>query len=135
MNVRLHNKKFFFRNRLRDLYNMCRPVLAVLSVCLVFSSCDYTRVPYENASLNGCYSMGDSVFHQFWFDGAAEFTEIYWTEISGEVYYSGTYQVSDHELYLDYYGYDPEVYRLNLYSNGFTLDGGAPYYYIGEECW
>ena len=92
------------------------------------------NVEYENAALSGCYAMDNTVFHQMWFDGVEQFEEIFWTPESGSVYYSGTYSVSDYELRLDYYSYDSEVYTLVLYANGFTLDGGALYVYVGDEC-
>jgi len=101
-------------------------------VCIFMAGCD-SEEQYTNANLSGCYAMNNDIFHQYWFDGVSEFVDIYYTPESGTVSYSGTYQISYHELYLEYYSYDPEYHELYLYNGGFELDG-TPYAYIGEEC-
>ncbi len=107
------------------------PVIIIL--CLALASCD-SSIVYENASLSGCYSQNNEIFHQFWFDGVSEFEDIFWTPESGTVSYAGTYTVSENELYLEYYSYDPEQYTLFIYNDGITLDD-TPYYYSGQECY
>ena len=109
-------------------------IIMALTMQLFIWGCDPGgSIPYTNESLYGCYAMNNEIFNQLWFDGISEFVEIYWTSESGEVSYGGNYRVSQYELRLDYYDYDPEVYELVLYTDGFTLDG-TPYYYVGYEC-
>lgn len=109
-------------------------IIMAVTIQLFIWGCDLGgSIPYTNESLYGCYAMNNEIFNQLWFDGISEFVEIYWTSESGEVPYGGNYQVSQYELRLDYDDYDPEVYELVLYTDGFTLDG-TPYYYVGYEC-
>ncbi len=100
-------------------------------ICFTCGACD--TASYENSSLSGCYALNNEIFHQFWFNGVNEFEEIYWTEVSGTVSYAGTYNVSQNELYLEYYGYDPEVFSLYIYHGSISIDGGS-YYWIGDSC-
>jgi len=104
----------------------------LLLACCIMTGCESPE-QYTNARLKGCYAMNNDISHQYWFDGISQFIDIYYNPLSGTVSYAGTYEISYHELYLEYYSYDPEYHELFLYSWGFELDG-TPYYYIGEDC-
>ena len=105
--------------------------LVAIFMCLACSACD--TASYENSSLSGCYALNNEIFNQFWFDGTGEFEEIYWNAVSGTVSYGGKYYVSQNEIYLEYYGYDPEVYTLYIYPSSISIGGGS-YYWIGDGC-
>lgn len=122
-------KKAFHNSRQTGL-----PLLRILCiVCIFMAGCD-SEEQYTNAHLSGCYAYAnDDIIHQFWFDGVSEFVDINYNWLSGTVSYAGTYQVSYHQLYLEYDSYDPEYHEIYIYNWGFELDG-TPFEYSGEEC-
>ena len=107
------------------------PWFFLVLILFVLSGCD--TATYENSSLSGCYALNNDISIQLWFDGVDEFEEIYWTDLSGTVSYAGKYYVSQNELRLEYYSYDPDVYTLYINPGFISLDG-EPYYLVGDQC-